>query len=162
MQPDVDGQDGYGDTERLVRADGCCGSEVDGTSFDVRADLGRRRQLLVRRVALAAAAVLALASLVAAVIGGPGWAVLADRLAWAASIWAIGLVLGWVREAVTGRRLDWRLVVCVAVVVVGVGWQPLVPGLIAVALLAERVVRPPRAPAPGAGRSLSPVAGQLD
>jgi hypothetical protein len=154
MRPDVDDSDSYGDTERLVRADGCCGGEVDDTSFDVRADLGQRRRLLVRRIALAAAAVLALASLVATVLGG---AVLADRLAWAASVWAVGLVLGWVREAVTGRRLDWRLVVGVAVVVVGVGWQPLVPALTAVALIAERVVRPPNAPAPSAGRSLAPV-----
>ena len=154
MQPDVDGLDSSGDTERAVRADGCCAGDVDDTPFDVRADLGRQRRLLVRRVALGAAAVLALAATVATVIGGP---VLADRLAWAASIWAIGLVLGWVREAVTGRRLDRRLVVSVAAVVVGVVWQPLVPALLAVALLAERVVRPPRPAAPGAGRALSPA-----
>jgi len=157
MQPDVEGVNGGG--ERLVRADSCCGGEVDDTPFDVRADLGRQRRLLVRRVALIASAVLALASLVLMVIGGTP--VLADRLAWAASIWAIGLVLGWVREAVTGRRLDWRLAVSVAVVVAGIVWQPLVPALVAVALLAERVIRPPQAHAPTASPSLSPVAGQL-
>lgn len=161
MQPGIEGPDRPGDAVRVVREDSCCGGEVDDTPFDARADLGRQRRLLVRRVALAASAVLALASLVTTVIGGPGWAVLADRLAWAASIWAIGLVLGWIREAATGRRPNWRLVVSVAVVVVGIVWQPLVPALVAVALLAERVVRPPRTLAPDAGSSLSAVAGQL-
>jgi hypothetical protein len=149
-------------TERAVRADSCCGGEVadteSGTGFEDRAALGGRRRLLVRRVLLGASALFALAAMVVTVAGVAPW--LADRLAWAASIWVAGLVLGWVRQVVAQRRLDWRLAVVVVAVVVGVVWQPLVAAIVAVALLAEQVLRGPRATTSTAGRVPSQLAGQ--
>lgn len=152
-----------GRAQRPVRADGCCGGEADDTAFDQRADLGRHRRVLVRRAALAGSAVLAVAALTLVLSGVTP--VLADRLAWGSAIWAAGLVLGWVRTALTARRVDWRLVVTLAAVVGGLVWQPLAAALVAVALLAERVVRPPRSSAaPGAGKAgdrvRSAIAGQ--
>jgi hypothetical protein len=139
-----------GRAQRPVRADGCCGGEADDTAFEQRADLGQHRRALVRRVALAGSSVLAVAALTLVLVGVTP--VLADRLAWGSAIWAAGLVLGWMRTALTARRVDWRLVVALAAVAGGLVWQPLVAALVAVALLAERVVRLPRSgPAPGAG-----------
>lgn len=146
---------------RVVRGDSCCGGQADETPFDARAELGQRRRLLLRRVTLACSTGLALAAVVVSVTGGAVSGVLADRFAWAASVWAVGLVLGWVRDAVTARRPDWRLAACVVAMVIGIGWQPLVPAFLAVALLAERVIRAPVVETPGAGRGLSLVAGQL-
>jgi hypothetical protein len=137
---------------------------VADVPFDRRVDLGRRRRLLVRRAALAGSAVLALAALAVSISDVA--LVPAERLAWAASVCAAGLVLGWVRAVVTDRRLDWRLVVAVAAVICGVVWQPLVPAVIAVVLLGERAVRRP--PSTGvavdgqaADGALSPIAGRL-
>lgn len=152
--------------ERAVRADSCCGGEVadtgsgggSGTGFEDRAALGGRRRLLVRRVLLGASALFALAAMVVTVAGVAPW--LADRLAWAASIWVAGLVLGWVRQVVVQRRLDWRLAVVVAAVVVGVVWQPLVAAIVAVALLAEQVLRGSPTTVSTAGRVPSQLAGQ--
>lgn len=125
---------------RPVRADGCCGAEAAGTSFEQRVDLGRRRQVLVRRAALTASAVLLAAALVLMLAGHAP--VLAGRLAWGAAIWEVALVPGWVRAVLSARQVDWRLVVTLAAVAGGLAWQPLVAALVAVALLAERVLRP--------------------
>lgn len=128
-------------TVRPVRAGGCCGGEMASAPFEHRADLGRRRRVLVCRVALAGSAVLAVAALALTLAGlAPG---LAGRLAWGAAIWASGLVLGWSRAALTAHRVDWRLVAALAAVVAGLVWQPMAAALVAVALLAERAVRPP-------------------
>lgn len=142
---------------RAMRADSCCGGELDETPFEERVQLGQRRRVLVRRVALAGSALSALVAL--AVTGAGGSQALADRFAWLAVVWAAGPVLGWVRAGMAARRVDWRLVAVAVGVVVGIVWQPLVPALVAVALLAERVVRPPKAAAPGARGSV-PVLGQ--
>jgi hypothetical protein len=141
--------------ERAVRADSCCGGEATdaGAGFEGRAALGGRRRLLVRRLLLSASALFALAAVVLTIAGVAP--LVADRLAWAASIWVAGLVLGWVRQVVAQRRLDWRLVVVVAAVVVGVVWQPLVAAIVAVALLAEQVLRGPRTETSTAGRVLA-------
>lgn len=152
---------------RGARTDSCCGAPgtgSDDTAFEQRADLGRHRRVLVRRAALAGSAVLAVAALT--LVLSRVTPVLADRLAWGSAIWAAGLVLGWVRTALTARRVEWRLVVALAAVAGGLVWQPLVAALVAVALLAERVVRPPRSSAaPGAGKAgdrvRSAIAGQL-
>lgn len=162
MQPQGVSADGCRGRGRAVRADGCCGGETADLSFEQRSDLGCQRRVLVRRVALAGSAVLAAASLALLLTGG--MVVLADRLAWAATTWMVGLVLGWVRQVVTGRRLDWRLLIAVAAVASGVVWQPLVAALAAVVLLAERVARPPRAepasPQSTPGIAVSTPAGQ--
>ena len=146
---------------RAVRADSCCGEEVadsgSGAGFEDRAALGGRRRLLVRRVLLGASALFALAAVVLTIVGPVTW--LAERLAWAASIWVAGLVLGWVRQVVAQRRLDWRLVVVVVAVAVG-AWQPLVVAIVSVVLLAEQVVRGPRATSSVAGRVPSQLARQ--
>lgn len=155
-----------GRAQRPVRAAGCCGGEADDTTFGQRADLGQQRRVLVRRVALAGSAGLAVAALTLVLTGVTP--VLAGRLAWGSAIWAAGLVLGWVRTALTARRVDWRLVVALAAVAGGLVWQPLAAALVAVSLLAERVVRPPRSgTAPGtrgAGKAgdrvRSAIAGQ--
>lgn len=130
---------------RAVRAGGCCGGEAQETSFDDRVALGQRRRVLVRRVALAGSALSALVAAVATGTGGSS--VLAHRFAWLAVVWAAGPVLGWVRAALSARRADWRLLMVAAGVVAGIVWQPLVPALVAVALLAERMARTPQAPA---------------
>lgn len=154
---------------RQVRVAGCCGEDADAASFQQRAALGYRRRVLVRRVALAGSAACAVAALAVDLAGGMTASVLAGRLAWAASACAAGLIMGWARAAVTARRVDWRvdwrLAVAVAAVAAGAAWQPLVPGLLAVALLAERVVRPPdgreaRAPGGRADRAPAPAAGR--
>lgn len=148
--------------ERAVRADSCCGGQAadtgSGMGFEDRAALGGRRRLLVRRVLLGASALFALAAVVVTITGLAPW--LADRLAWAASIWVAGLVLGWIRQVLAQRRLDWRLAVVVAAVVAGVLWQPLVAALVAVALLAEQVLRSPQHEARTAGSVPSQLAGQ--
>lgn len=144
---------------RVARADSCCGGEVD-TLFDDRVEVGRRRRRIVRRIALACSAVLAAAALALSVTGMTGSAVLANRLAWAASVWAAGLMLGWMRQMLTSRP-DWRLAVGVAAVVAGIAGQPLVPALVAVALLSEQVVRAPQDETRGDECALQPVAGQL-
>jgi hypothetical protein len=147
-----------------VRADSCCGGQADDAPFEQRADLGRQRRVLVRRVAVTGSGVLTLAALAVLVIGGTGVSVLADRLAWAGSVWAAGLVLGWMRAAITTRRLDWRLAVAITAVLVGFAWQPLVPTVVAVVLLSERLLRPPQTVIPTGDRavagSLSATAGQ--
>lgn len=142
---------------RMVRADGCCGGEADGTSFDDRVQLGQRRRVLVRWVALAGSALSALVA--AAVTGVGGSPVLAHRFAWLAVVWAAGPVLGWVRAVLSVRRVDWRVLLVAAGVAAGIVWQPLVPALIAVALLAERVIHPPLAPVPRAPGT-APAVGQ--
>lgn len=163
MQPQNAQTDSCCGGERVVREDSCCGGETADLSFEQRSDLGQQRRVLVRRVALTGSAVLTLAALTLMITSG--LTVLADRLAWAASIWAVGLVLGWARQVVTARRLDWRLPIAVAALICGIVWQPLVAALIAVALLAERVVRPPRTHAATttatAGAAVSAPAGQL-
>jgi hypothetical protein len=140
------GEPGTGSHEervsRPVRADGCCGAQAAGTSFEQRVDLGRRRQVLVRRVALIASVVMLAAALVLMLAGHAP--VLAGRLAWGAAIWEVILVPGWVRAVLSARQVDWRLVVTLAEVSGGLAWQPLVAALVAVALLAERVLRSPR------------------
>jgi hypothetical protein len=148
------------------RTDSCCGGETGDTSFEQRAGLGQRRRVLVRRVAAAASVVLAVTAVALLLAGATP--TLADRMAWGASVWAAGPVLGWMRTALTARRVDPRLVAALAAVAVGLAWQPLAAALVAVALLAERVVRPPRSgAAPGAAgaeetgdRVRSAVAGQ--
>jgi hypothetical protein len=144
---------------RAVRAGGCCGGggELDETPFEERLQLGARRRVLVRRVALAGSGLSVLVALV--VTGAGGSPALADRFAWLAVVWAAGPILGWVRTGMTTRRVDSRLVVVAASVAAGIAWQPLVPGLVAVALLAERAVRPPR-PVAGGARASAPVVGQ--
>jgi hypothetical protein len=164
QQPRVVRTDSCCGGERVVRADSCCGGQAQDVPFEQRADLGRQRRVLVRRVALTGSAVLTLAALAVLAIGGTGMVVLADRLAWAGSVWAAGLVLGWIRAAITARRFDWRLPLAVAAIAAGIVWQPLVPALVAVALLTERLLRPPQATTStsdraGAG-SLSATAGQ--
>ncbi|MFI7676379.1 hypothetical protein [Actinophytocola sp. NPDC049390] len=152
--------------ERAVRADSCCGGQAtdtgsggeSGTGFEDRAALGGRRRLLVRRVLLGASALFALSAVAVTIAGLAPW--VADRLAWAASIWVAGLVLGWVRQVLAQRRLDWRLAVVMAAVVVGVLWQPLVAALVAVALLAEQVLRSPWAETRTASSVPSHLAGQ--
>ena len=142
---------------RAVRADSCCGGEADESSFDDRVALGQRRRVLVRRVTLAGSALSALTAAVAS--GADGSSVLAHRFAWLAVVWAAGPVLGWVRAALSARRVDWRLLIVAAGVAAGIVWQPLVPALIAVALLAERAIRPPQAVVSGAPRT-APAVGQ--
>jgi hypothetical protein len=142
---------------RAVRTDGCCGGEPDETPFEERVQLGQRRRVLVRRVALAGSALSALVAL--AVTGAGGSPVAAHRFAWLAAVWAAGPVLGWVRAGMAARRVDVRLVAAGAGVAAGIAWQPLVPALVAVALLAERAACPPR-PAAGGGRAPAPVVGQ--
>jgi len=164
MQPRVTGTDDGCDTgrdERAVRAGACCGGVAEDTSFARRADLGRARRVLVRWVALGCSATLAVAALTLAITRVSP--VLAGRLGWAAAIWAAGLVLGWVRAAITSRRLDWRLLVAIAAVAAGLAWQPLAAALAAAALLAERLARPPEAVPARAGRApggVPPTAGQ--
>lgn len=163
MQPQNAQTDSCCGGERVVREDSCCGGEAADLSFEQRFDLGQQRRVLVRRVALAGSVVLTLAALALVITGG--LPVLADRLAWAASIWAVGLVLGWARQVVTARRLDWRLPIAIAALVCGIVWQPLVAALVAVALLAERVLRPPRTDSArttaAADATVSAPAGQL-
>lgn len=124
---------------------GCCGGVDTAAPFGDRLEVGRRRRVQVRRVLLACSAVLGVAALMLTLIDPPGAAGLAPRVAWAASVWAAGLVFGWLRQAITGRRLGWRLVASLAALVVGIAWQPLVPALVAVALLTEHVLRSPPA-----------------
>lgn len=147
--------------ERAVHAGACCGAVAEDTSFARRADLGRARRVQVRWVVLACSATLAVGALTLAVTRVSP--VLAGRLAWAAAIWAAGLVLGWVRAAITSHRLDWRLVVAIAAAAAGLVWQPLVVALASVALLAERLARPPEAVPARIGHAaggVSPTAGQ--
>ncbi|AKH83956.1 hypothetical protein AA958_19160 [Streptomyces sp. CNQ-509] len=144
--------------ERRVRAESCCAAGETETGFGERVALGGRRRLLVRRVLLSASLAFAVAAVVVTITGGsPG---LADRLAWATCVWGAGLALGLVRRVVTGRSLDWRLVVIVAGVVVGAAWQPLAAAVVAVALLAEQVLRRRGARAPAAGQVPSQFVGQ--
>jgi hypothetical protein len=145
-------------TERAVRADSCCGGEVTDTGFEDRAALGGRRRLLVRRVLLGASALFTLAAVLLTMTARAPW--LTDRLAWAASIWGAGLALGWVRQVVAQRRLNWRLAVVVAAVVVGVVWQPLVAAIVVVTLLTEQVVLGTRTKMSTARRVPSQLAGQ--
>lgn len=145
-------------TERAVRADSCCGGEVADTGFDDRVALGDRRRSLVRRVLLGASTLFGGAALVLTVLGSTP--VLAERLAWAASIWAAGLVFGWARQMITRQRLDWRLTVFVAAVVAGVMWQPLIAAAVAVVLLAEQVLRGPRSETSAAGAVSARLARQ--
>jgi len=139
---------------------GCCGGE-EAAPFGDRLEVGRRRRLLVRRVLLACSAVFGAAAVVLALIDLPAPAGVAPRVAWAASVWAAGLVFGWLRQAITDRRPGWRLVASLAAVVVGIVWQPLVPALVAVLLLAEHVLRGPRAETSAVDRRVAYPAGQL-
>jgi hypothetical protein len=140
-------------------ADGCCDGEQTAMPFRDRLQVGRRRRMLVRRVLLAGSAVFAVAAVVLTLTGPPVPAWLASRLAWAASVWAAGLVTGWLRLALTGRRPGWRLAASGAAVVAGIMWQPLVPALVAVLLLAEHVLRGSRS---GAGAVDHRVAHPVD
>jgi hypothetical protein len=155
------GCDSAGRDERAVHAGACCGGVAEDTSFAQRADLGRARRVLVRRAVLACPAALAVAALTLAVTRVSP--VLGGRLAWGAAIWAAGPVLGWVRAAIAGHRLEWRLVVPIAAVAAGLAWQPLVAALAAVALLAERLIHPPEAVPERTGHvtgGVPPTAGQ--
>lgn len=139
---------------------GCCDREQTAMPFRDRLQVSRRRRVLVRRVLLACSAVFAVAAVVLTLTGPPvpGW--LGSRLAWAASVWAAGLVTGWLRLALTGRRPGWRLAASGAAVVAGIMWQPLVPALAAVLLLAEHVLRDPRSGAGTVDHRLAHPAGQ--
>ncbi len=129
-------------SERPQRSSGgCCSDPECATPFTERAELGQRRRVLLRRAMLGSCAVLCAAALLLPVAGVSS--AVASRLEWAAAVCAAAVLLGWVRTAMTTRRVPWRLAVGVVAVVVGVVWYPLVPALVALVALAEHVLRPP-------------------
>jgi len=121
--------------------------------------VGQRRRVLLRRATLVVCAVLCAAALLLPVAGVSVGVIY--RLEWAAAVCAAAVLLGWVRSAMTTRRVPWRLVVGVVAVVVGIVWHPLVPALAALAALAEHVLRPSdqQAPNPRVG-SVPTAVGQ--
>lgn len=133
---------------------GCCADPACPTPFAERVEVGRRRRVLLRRTTLVVCAVLCAAALVLPLTEVS--ALVVSRLAWAAAVCAAAVLLGWVRSAMTTRRVPWRLVVGVVAVVVGVVWHPLVPALVALAALTEQVVRPAdrQATAPRVGAAI--------
>lgn len=128
-------------SERPERSSGgCCADPECPAPFAERVEVGQQRRVLVRRATLVVCAVLCAAAVLLPLAGVSTLVV--SRLEWAAAVCAAAVLLGWVRSAMTIRRVPWRLVVGVVAVVVGVVWHPLVPALVALAALTDHVVRP--------------------
>jgi hypothetical protein len=119
------------------RNQGCCASSDCPTNFEDRLELGRRRLLLLRRVSVLGSGSLTLVALVLLASGSD----LAGRVAWAAAVWGLPMLLRWARQLMSGRRVMLPLLLAAGLVAAGVAGWPIVPALAVATLLTVDLLR---------------------
>lgn len=120
------------------RNEGCCASSDCPTNFEERLEMGRRRLLLLRRVSALGSGSLTLIALVLLASGSD----LAGRVAWAAAVWGLPVLLRWTRELMSGRRVMLPLVLAAGLVAAGVAGWPIVTALAVATLLTVDLLQP--------------------